>query len=265
MKRSLVVASMALAVGVLVPPPAASAEPCCGQQHGCGHHHGCGGCPSCAAPLPEGPQQGPADRRIYDPDTVTTLKSSVGAVLGPTWFLEKEGLKLAKGDAACPRGREGRAATNAAGTVAAGRGRRAQLKQRSGSRAEPGARAGASALVLLPRRAGAGGAVTPLLAPGRSAVAPRAPSRATWGAECRAVRPSSRPAQRPQPCQPDPGPAARRRGSSRIQAAPRRRPIAGREARRGRRAHAPDHAGPRSASQRSSNAYWALSCRPGTR
>ena len=125
MKRSLVVASMALAVGVLVPPPAASAEPCCGQHHGCGHHHGCGGCPSCAAPLPEGPQQGPADRRVYDPDTVTTLKGSVRAVsvvparggrsggthvtlesdgaatdvhLGPTWFVEKEGLKLAKGD-----------------------------------------------------------------------------------------------------------------------------------------------------------------------
>jgi len=124
MKRCLVVASMALAVGVLVPPPAASAEPRCGQHHGCGHHHGCEGCPSCVTPS-EGRQQGPADRRVYDPDTVTTLKGSVKSVsvlparggrsggkhvtlesggaatdihLGPTWFLDQEGLKLAEGD-----------------------------------------------------------------------------------------------------------------------------------------------------------------------
>jgi len=125
MKHSLVIASMALAVGVLGPQPATVAEPCCGRHHGCGHHHGGGGCPSCAAPLPDGTQQGPTDRRVYDPDTVTTLKGSVKSVsvvpaqrgrsggthvtlesdgaatdvhLGPTWFLEKEGLKLAKGD-----------------------------------------------------------------------------------------------------------------------------------------------------------------------
>jgi hypothetical protein len=71
-------------------------------------------------------RQAPADRRGYDPDTVTTLKGTATAVtvvparggrsggthvtlesdgsatdvhLGPTWFLEKQGLKLAKGDA----------------------------------------------------------------------------------------------------------------------------------------------------------------------
>lgn len=72
-----------------------------------------------------GPAASPADR-VYDPDTVTTLKGSVTAVavvparggrsggthvtlssdgaatdvhLGPTWFLEKQGLTLVKGDA----------------------------------------------------------------------------------------------------------------------------------------------------------------------
>jgi hypothetical protein len=122
MMRSLVVASMALAVGVLAPQPPAAAQPC--GHHGCGHHHGCAGCPSCVAP-PEGRQQGPADR-VYDPDTVTTLRGTVTAVavvparggrsggthvtlasdggatdvhLGPTWFLEKQGLTLVKGDA----------------------------------------------------------------------------------------------------------------------------------------------------------------------
>lgn len=125
MRRSLVFVSMSLAVGLLGPHRTASAQPCCGHHQGCGHHHGCGGCPSDAEPLAAGAQQAPVDRRIYDPDTVTTLKGSVQAVsvvpaqggrsggthvtlesdgaarevhLGPTWFLEKEGLKLAKGD-----------------------------------------------------------------------------------------------------------------------------------------------------------------------
>lgn len=126
MKHGVVVAWMAVASVALATPPAV-AQPCghhgCGY-HGRGHHHGCGGCPSCVAP-PEGRQQGPADR-VYDPDTVTTLKGSVTAVavlparggrsggthvtlasdgavtdvhMGPTWFLDQEGLKLAKGDA----------------------------------------------------------------------------------------------------------------------------------------------------------------------
>lgn len=106
MRRNLVVASMALVVGVLGPQAGALAEPC-------------------SSPLSEGPQQGPTDRRVYDPDTVTTLKGSVEAVsvvpakggrsggthvtlksdgaltevhIGPTWFLEQEGLKLEKGN-----------------------------------------------------------------------------------------------------------------------------------------------------------------------
>jgi hypothetical protein len=124
MRRTLVVVSMVVAALVPGPQAAAVADPCGGRHHGGGHHQGCGGCPSCVTP-PEGPQQGPADRRVYDPDTVTTLKGSIKAVtvvpargrrsggahvtlesdgaatdvhLGPTWFLEKEGLKVAKGD-----------------------------------------------------------------------------------------------------------------------------------------------------------------------
>jgi hypothetical protein len=82
------------------------------------HHHGC---PSC----PQGvPGEGPA-ARAYDPDSVTTLHGTAAAVgvlptrggragglhvtlasegverevhLGPTWFLEREGFRIAKGD-----------------------------------------------------------------------------------------------------------------------------------------------------------------------
>jgi len=125
MRSSLLVASLALAVGALGAPASAAADPCCGRHHGCGHHHGCASCPGCVAP--DGPRQGPAGQRgAYDPDAVTTLKGKVKAVsvvparggrsggthvtlesdgaatdvqLGPTWFMEQEGLKLAAGDA----------------------------------------------------------------------------------------------------------------------------------------------------------------------
>ena len=87
MTRNLVVASMALAVGVLSPPAGARAEPCCGHHGGCADqrcadHHGCRGCAACVAPLAEGPQQGPTDGRAYDPDTVTTLKGTAGGAAG---------------------------------------------------------------------------------------------------------------------------------------------------------------------------------------
>jgi hypothetical protein len=86
----------------------------------------CHGCPRMAAPgaqqAPGGPGAGPR----YDLDTVTTLQGTVGAVnvvparggrmgglhltlqtqgqtmevhLGPTWYLQREGIELAKGDA----------------------------------------------------------------------------------------------------------------------------------------------------------------------
>jgi hypothetical protein len=85
-------------------------------------HHGAGhcGCPHCAGLVP-----GAGAGRQYDTDTVTTLRGTVADVavvsrragraggvhvvlqsgeathevlLGPSWFLEREGLKLAKGD-----------------------------------------------------------------------------------------------------------------------------------------------------------------------
>jgi hypothetical protein len=77
-----------------------------------------------AAGAPGG-AQAPGTGRTYDPDTVTTLRGTAGAVnvmpsgggrpggthvtlegegrtldvhLGPTWFLQREGLEVAKGD-----------------------------------------------------------------------------------------------------------------------------------------------------------------------
>jgi hypothetical protein len=89
-------------------------------DHCCRH----GGCPCCAGA--GGPQAGaPGAGRMYDPDTVTTLRGTAAAVdvmpsrggregglhltldaegqamevhLGPTWFLQREGLAIAKGD-----------------------------------------------------------------------------------------------------------------------------------------------------------------------
>ena len=86
-------------------------------------HHGAGhcACPHCAGLAVPGAGAG----RQYDPDTVMTLRGTLTdvavvsrrsgrdggvhvvlqngeatheAVLGPSWFLEREGLKLAKGD-----------------------------------------------------------------------------------------------------------------------------------------------------------------------
>jgi hypothetical protein len=95
-------------------PPVAAHEPCCGHHH----HHGC-------APEGRGPFPG-SGAGLYDPDTVTTLRGPVVDVsvvparggraggthlkvqadgrtldvhLGPTWFLESQGLAVAKGDA----------------------------------------------------------------------------------------------------------------------------------------------------------------------
>lgn len=87
----------------------------------CPHHCGMKGTP----PAQQGPG-GPRERPRYDPDTVTTLRGTVDAVtvqparggraggmhlalktdgqtmdvhLGPTWFLQHEGIELAKADA----------------------------------------------------------------------------------------------------------------------------------------------------------------------
>lgn len=130
MKRTMLVASLALAVGALGAPASAAADDCCGRHHGRGHHgcghHGCTGCPACDAPAAGRQQAAAGQRGSYDSDAVTTLKGKVKAVtvvparrgwsggthvtlesdgaatdvhLGPTWFLEREGLKLAAGDA----------------------------------------------------------------------------------------------------------------------------------------------------------------------
>lgn len=83
-----------------------------------GHHHGCPGCPQGE------PNAGPA-ARVYDPDSVTTLHGTASAVtvlparggragglhvmlssegtesdvhVGPSWYLDREGFRIAKGD-----------------------------------------------------------------------------------------------------------------------------------------------------------------------
>jgi hypothetical protein len=100
----------------LLSSPAAWAHDCCHRGHGC---------PPAWSATPPG--RGPAEAApMYDPDTVTTLRGTVGAVsvvparggrrggahvrlesdgrttdvhLGPAWFLEREGVAVAKGDA----------------------------------------------------------------------------------------------------------------------------------------------------------------------
>jgi hypothetical protein len=113
MKRNLRWGAAALTVGLLGPlsPPAAVARDCC---------HGRQGSPPAAAPGRGRAEAAP----LYDPDTVTTLRGAAGAVsvvaarhgrpggmhlrlesegrttdvhLGPTWFLEREGVAVAKG------------------------------------------------------------------------------------------------------------------------------------------------------------------------
>lgn len=83
-----------------------------------GHHRGCPGCPQGE------PNPGPA-ARVYDPDSVTTLHGTATAVtvlparggrsgglhvmlsseaterdvhVGPSWYLDREGFRIAKGD-----------------------------------------------------------------------------------------------------------------------------------------------------------------------
>ena len=98
---------------LLLATPTAQADDCC--------RHQCGMTP----PAQQGPGGSGAGPR-YDPDTVTTLRGTVDAVtvqparggraggmhlalktdgqtmdvhLGPTWFLQREGIELAKADA----------------------------------------------------------------------------------------------------------------------------------------------------------------------
>ncbi|HET7291671.1 MAG TPA: DNA-binding protein [Vicinamibacteria bacterium] len=115
--RNARIALGALAVAGLFPLIAS------GQGMG---HHGAGhcGCPHCGGMAGSG-QPGAGSGAQYDPGTVTTLRGTVAdvsvvasrggrmggvhlslrsgeaeqqAVLGPSWFLESEGLRLAKGD-----------------------------------------------------------------------------------------------------------------------------------------------------------------------
>jgi hypothetical protein len=101
----------------------ASAPPL--EAHDCCHGHN--GCPMMSGKSADAPSPGagPAMGRIYDPDTVSTLRGKATAVevvpgrggrsggthvtlegadqtidvrLGPTWFLEREGIEIAKGD-----------------------------------------------------------------------------------------------------------------------------------------------------------------------
>ena len=126
--RLAVVALPALAFG----GSPAVAHDHCGAHHSCaecapaeGHHHGCLACGSSSATAPDAIPGGQPFGGAYDPDTVATLRGTVtgvtvvpgqggraggthvtlerdGAVtearLGPTWFLEREGIELSKGD-----------------------------------------------------------------------------------------------------------------------------------------------------------------------
>jgi len=121
MKRYMFVALGAMSLGglVLLTPPSAEAQGCCPA---CPHHGAMTRAPQDPQPGPGGPRGAPN----YDVDTVTTLRGTAGSVnvvparggrmggmhltlqapgqtmevhLGPTWFLQREGVELAKGDA----------------------------------------------------------------------------------------------------------------------------------------------------------------------
>lgn len=130
MRRLLLVALVALPVATLNPVTATGGDRCCGGHHGCAVCAQCGrahGCPECGVADTDDPAgRGPAARRAYDPDTVTTLSGAVTAttvvparrgrgggtqvrlvsdglpievLLGPTWLLAREELEIRKGDA----------------------------------------------------------------------------------------------------------------------------------------------------------------------
>ena len=116
-RRTLIVlGAISLAGASLSYAPIAQAGDCCR-----GHH----GCPMAGAPAARPGGGGPATGPMYDPDTVTTLRGAASAVtvvparagltggmhftlqtegqtmdvhLGPTWFLQREGVEIAKGD-----------------------------------------------------------------------------------------------------------------------------------------------------------------------
>jgi hypothetical protein len=113
--------------------PAADLGHCGGRHHGCPgcppageHHHGCPGCVARSAEAADLTQDDRALGSSYDVDSVTTLQGTVKGVtvvsaqrgrlggthialqgeggvtevhVGPTWFLEQEGVELSNGDA----------------------------------------------------------------------------------------------------------------------------------------------------------------------
>ncbi len=108
---------MAVGAVSLLAAPLVQARDCC---------HGHDRCPMMSGQTPGGPRGGgPGQAPMYDPDTVTTLRGTANAVtvvaarggrmggthvtlgsdgqtldvhLGPTWFLQREGIEIAKGD-----------------------------------------------------------------------------------------------------------------------------------------------------------------------
>ncbi|HUL80394.1 MAG TPA: hypothetical protein VL691_24235 [Vicinamibacteria bacterium] len=132
--RSFVRLSVAaLAVLCLGGAPAAAHDHCGTEHHccpACSHGADChGGCPGCASPSPDAgrvPNDTGPTNSGYDLDTVTVVRGTVASVtvapargaqpggthvslqnegtvmevhLGPTWFLDREGVELSRGDA----------------------------------------------------------------------------------------------------------------------------------------------------------------------
>jgi hypothetical protein len=119
MKFHTLIALGAVSLGglTLLSAPLAQAHDCC---------HGHERCPMVSGQTHGEPGSGgPSTARMYDPDTVTTLRGTVSGVtvmparggriggthfalqsdgqtmdvhLGPTWFLQREGIDVAKGD-----------------------------------------------------------------------------------------------------------------------------------------------------------------------
>jgi len=119
MKTHTLIALAAVSLGglSLLSAPVAQAHDCCW-----GHER----CPMMSGQTPApGSGAGPGMGRTYDPDTVTTMRGTASAVavmparggrmggthvtlqsdgqtmdvhLGPTWFLQREGVEVAKGD-----------------------------------------------------------------------------------------------------------------------------------------------------------------------